>query len=106
MGRFDFSPEALDEGLTIDDVAEFENKCEDFAFAAREVAKSTASVEAVAAAVTSYLKLGEEVFAIFGKAVAAKAVQVEVPSTRKRLADTIRDQLTGVLNRFSSGKKD
>lgn len=101
MGKFDFSPEALDEGLTSDDVAEFEIKCEDFAIKAQRVRGAGLVAEAAADVVTSYIKLGEEVFAIFGKAVASKAAKTEVPSTRKRFADTFR----GFLDRFTSGKE-
>ncbi len=106
MGRFDFSPEALDEGLTTEDVSEFSIKCSDFDIQAAKVRQASASAVNTADLVTSYLELGKEVFAIAGKAVAVRAAKIEVPSTRLRLVDRLKNRLSSVFDRFASGKDD
>lgn len=100
MGRFDFSPTALDEGLTTNDVFEFAETCAVFESKANRARQAGASAETVADAYTAWLKVGAELLEIFSKAVASKAAKTEVPSTRRRFADTFRS----FLDRFTSGK--
>ena len=100
MGKFNFSPEALDEGLTQEDVEEFDVTFRDFKVQVQRVHAEGANAENVVDAYRSWIKIGEKLLGIFGKVVAQKAVQVEPPNIRQRLTQAFQDRISPVISDF------
>ena len=104
MGKFDFSPEALDQGLTEEDVQDFTDRTLEFKTAVAQVNLAEANAEQVREVYDSWLKVGQELFHIGTKLVAAKAVKESPPSVKKSIANTLLERLTPIFDRFRKGE--
>lgn len=104
MSKFDFSAEALDEGLTDEDVQDFTGRTIDFKEAVERVDLKTAKAEQVRELYDSWLQVGQELFHISTKIVGVTAVKEAPPSVKKSLANTLLAHLTPVFDRFRRGE--
>ena len=104
MSKFDFSPEALDQGLTEEDVNDFTDRTVEFKTAVAQVNLAEANAEQVRDVYDSWLKVGQELFHIATKLAAAKAVKESPPSVKTSLVDDLLARFGPLFDRFKRGK--
>lgn len=103
MSKFDFSPEALDKGLTVEEIEEFDIKINDFREAVNKVDFSRVEADQLRELHNQWISVGTEIFHVATKAIAGRAVKEVPPSVRKSLGQTLLAQITSVFDRFRGG---
>ena len=103
MSKFNFSPEALDEGLTLDEIVEFDAKVNDFQETVRTVDLQTADADKLRELHNQWLSVGVELFHVSTKALAARAVKEVPQSVRESVGQSLFSQIKSIFDRFRGG---
>lgn len=103
MSKFDLSPEALDQGLTDEEVLDFTVKVDDFRDSVDTLNLATAEADQVRQLHAQWLSIGSELFQLASRIVGTQVVKETKAQVEKKITQTLQERLMATFGKLFGG---